>query len=95
MAGAIPITPDPNEPPMPGRIMEPALPLTGIPPAKDSKPPGPEMVAIPISSGDDPMMVALAASIAAAEARATTGRVEPLAGSDPGPSAPPVPRHGL
>jgi hypothetical protein len=91
MAGAIPITPDPNEPPMPGRIMEPALPLTGIPPAKDSKPPGPEMVAIPISSGDDPMMVALAASIAAAEARATTSRIEPLPDPDRGSTVPQVP----
>jgi hypothetical protein len=35
MAGAIPITPDPSEPPVPGRIMEPALPLTGIPPSSD------------------------------------------------------------
>jgi hypothetical protein len=40
MAGAIPITPDPSEPPVPGRIMEPALPLTGIPPARDQDPTG-------------------------------------------------------
>ncbi len=88
MAGAIPITPDPSEPPMPGRIMEPALPLTGIPPADDPKPPGPEMVAVPISSGEDPMMAALAASVAAAEARAATGRIELLPASDLEPSEP-------
>ena len=89
MAGAIPIKADPNEPPMPGRMMEPALPLTGIPPAKDEKPPGPEMVAIPISSGDDPMMMALAASVAA-EARGTTGRLEPLSGTGRARSTPPA-----
>ena len=83
MAGAIPITPDPSEPPMPGRIMEPALPLTGIPPTEEPKPPGPEMVAIPISSGEDPMMAALAASMAGAEARALTGRIELLPASGP------------
>ncbi|HEY4189168.1 MAG TPA: hypothetical protein VGM28_01995 [Candidatus Limnocylindrales bacterium] len=90
MAGAIPITPDPGEPPMPGRVMEPALPLTGIPSTEEPKPPGPEMVAIPISSGEDPMLAALAASIAAAEGRATTGRIELLQTSDfdpPEPSA--------
>jgi hypothetical protein len=88
MAGAIPISPDPGEPPIPGRIMEPALPLTGIPPAEESQPPGPEMIAIPITSGEDPMMTALAASIAAAEARAATGRIELLSPSDPEPSEP-------
>ncbi len=40
MAGAIPITPDPSEPPVPGRIMEPALPLTGIPSSRDDQPKG-------------------------------------------------------
>jgi hypothetical protein len=74
---------------MPGRIMEPAMPLTGIPPAEDPKPPGPEMVAVPISSGEDPMMTALAASIAAAEARAVTGRIELLQASDPDQAGPP------
>jgi hypothetical protein len=34
MAGAIPIVPDPDQRPMPGRIMEPALPLTGPPPPR-------------------------------------------------------------
>jgi hypothetical protein len=100
MAGAIPISPDPTEPPMPGRIMAPALPLTGIPPtndprlpeappAKDPKTQRPEMVAIPVSSGHDPMLGALGARIAAASARAA-GRIEPLAASDTGWSAPPA-----
>ena len=34
MAGAIPIVPDPNKEPMPGRIMQPTLPLTGPPPPR-------------------------------------------------------------
>ncbi len=34
MAGAIPIEPA-RDTPVPGRIMEPALPLTGIPPSGD------------------------------------------------------------
>ena len=57
MAGAIPITPGPDVP-MPGRIMEPTLPLTGVPPARGS---GPEaaLVGIPVSTGDDPMFTAL------------------------------------
>jgi hypothetical protein len=90
MAGAIPITPDPHEPPMPGRIMEPALPLTGIPPADETEPPGPAMIAIPISSGEDPTMAALAASIAAAEGRAATGRIELVPRPEPGPDALPA-----
>ena len=59
MAGAIPIGPGRRGPaPIPGRIMEPALPLTGIPPDRES---GPEakMVGIPISGGDDPVLGAL------------------------------------
>ena len=41
MAGAIPIEPA-HDPPVPGRIMEPALPLTGIPPSGDpAQAPGP------------------------------------------------------
>jgi len=73
MAGAIPITPGPDMP-MPGRIMEPALPLTGIPPASDA-PPKASAVGIPISSGDDPTLIALrlAALPAMIEERPGTG----------------------
>jgi hypothetical protein len=52
MAGAIPVVRQP-ELPMPGRIMEPALPLTGPDPNAESQPP---MVGIPISSGEDPVL---------------------------------------
>ena len=58
MAGAIPISPDPTEPAVPGRIMEPARPSTGIPPAEDGGPRA-DLVAIPVSSGGDPFMLAL------------------------------------
>ncbi len=50
MAGAIPVARR-ADPPIPGRIMEPALPLTG--PGHEAGQ-GP-MVGIPISSGDDPV----------------------------------------
>jgi hypothetical protein len=75
MAGAIPISPDPAEPPVPGRIMEPALPLTGPPPAKDAEPKG-ERIGIPISTGDDPVMAAFRASMAASATQVTAGRIE-------------------
>ncbi len=59
MAGAIPIGPGPRGPaPVPGRIMEPALPLTGIPPERTRGPEG-QMVGVPISGGDDPVLGAL------------------------------------
>ena len=59
MAGAIPIGPGPGGPaPVPGRIMEPALPLTGIPPERTRGPEG-QLVGIPISGGDDPVLGAL------------------------------------
>jgi hypothetical protein len=51
-ADPIPVARQPA-PPMPGRIMEPALPLTGPDPDPDSQPP---MVGIPISSGEDPVL---------------------------------------
>ena len=58
IAGAIPIGPGPRpDDPRPGRIMEPALPLTGIPPARGS---GPDArLGIPISGGADPVLGAL------------------------------------
>ena len=59
MAGAIPIAAGPDVP-LPGRIMEPAFPLTGIPPSPDTRPTGGGgSVGIPISSGDDPVFTAL------------------------------------
>jgi hypothetical protein len=82
MAGAIPITPDPSESPVPGRIMDPALPLTGMPPREDTKPRG-KLVGIPISAGDDPVMVALRASMAATAAGETAGRIETVVGRPP------------
>ncbi|MEO8437697.1 MAG: hypothetical protein ABI562_04500 [Chloroflexota bacterium] len=57
MAGAIPVGPD-RDAPAPGRIMEPALPLTGTPPPRSSGPDA-RMVGIPISGGDDPILGAL------------------------------------
>jgi hypothetical protein len=59
MAGAIPIGPGPGGAALrPGRIMEPSLPLTGIPPGRSSGPDG-HLVGIPISGGDDPVLGAL------------------------------------
>ncbi len=55
MAGAIPIGPGPGGDALgPGRVMEPALPLTGIPP-KPSSGPDAQLIGIPISGGDDPV----------------------------------------
>ena len=59
MAGAIPIGPGPaSGAPRPGRIMAPPLPLTGIPPERSSGPDA-QLVGIPISGGDDPILGAL------------------------------------
>lgn len=59
MAGAIPIGPGPGDAaPSPGRVMEPSLPLTGVPPGRISGPEG-QLVGIPISGGDDPVFGAL------------------------------------
>jgi hypothetical protein len=52
MAGAIPIV-RASDPPVPGSIMEPALPLTGPEPADG--PPN-QLVGIPISSGEEPAL---------------------------------------
>ena len=52
MAGAIPIVRAPD-PPVPGRIMEPTLPLTGPQPAEGTPSP---LVGIPISSGEEPAL---------------------------------------
>ena len=71
MAGAIPITPA-RDVLMPGRIMEPALPLTGLPPARGSGPQG-VLVGIPISSGDDPVFAALRLAALASAHDAVTG----------------------
>ncbi len=68
MTGAIPITPRPDVP-TPGRIMEPALPLTGTPPA-----PNGGLVGIPISSGDDPVFSALRIGTLAAAMDPDTAR---------------------
>jgi hypothetical protein len=57
MAGAVPIAAGRGVP-MPGSIMEPALPLATPPPGRVSRPDVP-LVGIPISSGDDPAIQAL------------------------------------
>jgi hypothetical protein len=51
MAGAIPVARAPDRP-VPGRIMEPALPLTGPEPGQGAQAP---LVGIPISSGEEPV----------------------------------------
>lgn len=55
MAGAIPISPDPAGTPMPGRIMEPSLPLASGPPVRVKGPSG-EPIGIPVSTGHDPVL---------------------------------------
>ena len=91
MAGAIPIGPGPVGPaPSPGRIMEPALPLTGIPPERTKGPQG-QTVGIPISGGDDPVLGALrngtgAGSPDAATPRQPTPTVTPAAPPAPAPA---------
>ncbi|MEA2607158.1 MAG: hypothetical protein QOI00_1915 [Chloroflexota bacterium] len=65
MAGAIPISPDPTAAPVPGRIMEPTMPLTDPPKVRSSGPDG-RMVGLPISSGVDPVVGAFQAAVAAA-----------------------------
>ncbi len=56
-AAAIPVGPGPDVP-MPGQIMEPALPLTGVPPERPAEPRA-ELVGVPVSSGTDPMLTAM------------------------------------
>ena len=80
--------------PSPGRIMEPALPLTGIPPERTKGPEG-RMVGIPISGGDDPVLGALrsAAGAGSADAAATrqpTPAVTPAAHAAPAPAPAPA-----
>lgn len=59
MTGAIPIGPGPGAAvPVPVRIMEPSLPLTGGLPSRIFGPDG-QLVGIPISGGDDPVLGAL------------------------------------
>ncbi len=59
MKGAIPIGPGPGVAvPVPGRVMAPSLPLTGSPPGRISGPEG-QLVGIPVSGGDDPVLGAL------------------------------------
>ena len=72
MAGAIPISPDPTAAPVPGRIMEPAMPLTNESKVRSSGPDG-RAVGIPISSGLDPVLGAFEAAVAAAAETATGG----------------------
>lgn len=57
MAGAIPVGPA-RAAPMPGRIMEPALPLAATQPGRISGPNG-QIVGVTISGGDDPVLSAL------------------------------------
>jgi len=62
MAGAIPISPDPTAAPVPGRIMEPTMPLTNSPKVGSSGPDG-RMVGIPISSGVESVLGAFQAFV--------------------------------
>jgi hypothetical protein len=62
MAGAIPINPDPTAAPVPGRIMEPTMPVPDSPKVGSSGPDG-RMVGIPISSGVDPALGAFQAAV--------------------------------
>jgi len=89
MAGAIPITPGPDTP-MPGRIMEPALPLTGVPPGRSTGP-NAALIGIPISSGDDPVFTALrlAALTTAPDSDRTVGR-RSNPSTEPAPEAAPT-----
>jgi hypothetical protein len=95
MAGAIPIGPGRSGPaPSPGRIMEPALPLTGIPPER-TKGPEARMVAIPISGGDDPVLGALrgaagAGSVDAGSRLQQTPAMTPAKPAAPAPAPTPA-----
>jgi len=87
MAGAIPIGPGRREDdPRLGQIMEPSLPLTGIPPSRGSGPDA--LLGIAISGGDDPILGALIGG------RAPGGTpAEPSTGRAPEaePARPPAP----
>jgi hypothetical protein len=83
----VPVGPGPDAP-TPGRIMEPALPLTGIPPAR-TRGPTAERVAIPISDGDDPVFTALRLEALAAALAAERDR-ERHSGPAPDLEAAPV-----
>lgn len=86
MAGAIPIGRGPGVAvPVPGRIMLPSLPLTGVPPMRPSGPDG-QMVGIPISGGDDPVLGALRNGTTPGGAPRETA-VTPM----PGPARAPAP----
>ena len=69
--------------------MEPALPLTGIPPER-TKGPEARMVGIPISGGDDPVLGALRTAAGAGSVDAATTR-QPTPALTPAPPAAPAP----
>ena len=69
-------------PPCPGRTMEPSMPLTGVPPGRDSGPEA-QLVGIPISGGDDPILGALRRRRHAGRGAARVGR---RAGTCPRPA---------
>ena len=84
--GAIPIARDPS-PPLPGRVMEPALPPSGTSTTGTDEASG-RMVGIPISSGEDPVMSAIrerGATVAPAVVplTPTVGRIESFPESAP------------
>jgi hypothetical protein len=79
-ANPVPVGPGPDKP-VPGRIMEPVLPLTGIPPTRPEDPRA-ALVGIPVSDGDDPVFTALrleALAMALAAERERGGRPAPAA----------------
>jgi hypothetical protein len=88
MAGAIPVRPEPDQGPVPGRIMEPSLPLTGAPNVGTSAPRS-DLVGIPISSGDDPVMGEPRAATAAATATMRAGHAEVVGSPGSAPDARP------
>ena len=81
LGGAIPVGRGPDvgrrpDPPVPGRTMEPALPLVD-PRGSGAGLLKPQMVGVPVSSGDDPMLGALRGDPAEAALAASAGVAEP------------------
>jgi len=80
-ANPVPVGPGPREP-TPGQVMEPALPLTGIPPKPPDEPRA-ELVGIPVSNGDDPVFTALRLEALALALAAERERGGPAATATP------------
>lgn len=88
MAGAIPVGRDPDAP-VPGRIMEAAVPLSSAVPPRPSGPDA-RMVGISISGGDDPILGALRDG-GSSRPGAAGATVEPRRGKAEGSRAPTAP----